>query len=124
MLPLSYTDVYVDDFCNLIQGNACRCRVARHILFHKLLKGDGCWATTKLLLGWIIDTVCQTLELPPHRYKRLCSIFDDLHGAKRPSLKAWQKVLGELGFDPASHLPIGQVGLRLENIFALIKRRS
>jgi hypothetical protein len=84
---LAYTDVYVDDFCNLVQGNARRRRVARRILFHaidevlrpldashafhqepisvkKLLKGDGCWGTTKILLGWLIDTVTQTLDFP------------------------------------------------------------
>jgi hypothetical protein len=116
---LSYTDVYVDDFCNLVQGNARRRRVARRILFHaidevirpldpshefhqepisikKLLKGDGCWSTSKILLGWLINTAKQTLELPPHRYDRLCSIFDDLRGRKRVSLTTWQKVLGEL----------------------------
>jgi hypothetical protein len=71
--PLTYTDVYVDDFCNLVQGNHRRRRIARCLLFHtideilrpldlmhphhqepisvkKLLKGDGCWSTTKLLL--------------------------------------------------------------------------
>jgi hypothetical protein len=103
-----------------VQGNARRHRVARWILFHaidevicplhpthefhqepilikKLLKGDRCWGTTKLLLGWLIDTVRQTLELPPHRYKHLCAIFLDLRaGFKSVSLKAWQKVLGEL----------------------------
>ena len=118
-LPLAYTDVYVDDFCNLVQGNARRRRVARRILFHaidevlrpldashafhqepisvkKLLKGDGCWGTTKILLGWLIDTVTQTLELPPHRHARLQTIFDDLRHRKRVSLKTWQQVLGEL----------------------------
>lgn len=118
-LPLSYTDVYVDDFCNLVQGNARRRRIARRILFHaidevirpldpshdfhqepisikKLLKGDGCWGTSKILLGWLIDTAAQTLTLPPHRYERLCAIFDDLRGRKRVSLKTWQQVLGEL----------------------------
>jgi hypothetical protein len=62
----------------------------------KLLQGDGCWSTSKVMLGWLIDTVRQTLELPPHRYARLCMIFDDLRGARRISLKAWHKVLGEL----------------------------
>jgi hypothetical protein len=118
-LPLSYTNVYVDDFCNLVQGNARRRRIARRILFHaidevihpldpahafhqepisikKLLKGDGCWGTSKVILGWLIDTVNQTLELPPHRYERLCAIFDDLRGCKRVSLKQWQQTLGEL----------------------------
>ena len=146
-LPLSYTDVYVDDFCNLVQGNARRRRIARRILFHaidevirpldpfhefhqepisikKLLKGDGCWGTSKLLLGWLIDTVQQTLELPPHRYDRLCAIFDDL-GAEnaspsRPGNRSWVNsaawcwlsravVAFSAPFKPASSIPIGTV---------------
>jgi hypothetical protein len=132
---------------NLVQGNARWRRIARRILFHaidevirpldpshafhqepisikKLLKGDGCWSTSKVLLGWLIDTVKQTLELPPHRYKRLCAIFDDLRGRKCVSLKTWQQVLGELRsmvlaipggcghsapFKPASSIPIDTV---------------
>jgi hypothetical protein len=35
-LPLSYTNVYVDDFCNLVQGNACQRHIARRILFHAI----------------------------------------------------------------------------------------
>jgi hypothetical protein len=93
-LPLSYTDVYVDDFCNLVQGNARRRRIARRILFHAIDEVIGCWGTSKVILGWLIDTVKQTLELPPHRYERLCATFDDLQGRKRVSLTTWQQVLG------------------------------
>jgi hypothetical protein len=101
----------------LVQGNARRRRIAHRILFHaidevirpldpshafhqeplsikKLLKGDGCWGTSKMILGWLIDTVKQTLELPPHRYEWLCAIFDDLWGRKRVSLKQRQQTLG------------------------------
>jgi hypothetical protein len=106
-LPLSYTEMYIDDFYNLVQGNACHCHVTPHcILFHaiddilhplhsnhpfhqepilvkKLLQGDGCWSTSKVMLGWwLIDMVWQTLELPPHHYSCLCMIFDELRGAR------------------------------------------
>jgi hypothetical protein len=117
--PLNYVDVYVDDFCNLIQGNRRRRRMARRILFHtidevlrpldptqkfqqeptsvkKLRKGDGYWETRKIILGWLIDTLNQTIELPPHRIARLQEIFDSLRGAKRVAVKKWHKVLGEL----------------------------
>jgi hypothetical protein len=30
------------------------------------------------MLGWVIDTVAETLELPPHRLQRLHSLLDDL----------------------------------------------
>jgi hypothetical protein len=33
-------------------------------LSKKLLKGDGCWTTRKVVLGWLLDTVRQTIELP------------------------------------------------------------
>jgi hypothetical protein len=35
-LPLAYTDVYVDDFCNLVQGSPRHCRIAHRILFHAI----------------------------------------------------------------------------------------
>ena len=119
--PLAYVDVFVDDFMQLVQGSRRRRKVARRILMHtideliegtspdhpmrkeplsvsKLQKGDGSWTTRKVLLGWILDTLNQTLELPPHRMERIKAIFDALRGQRRVSVKKWQKVLGELRF--------------------------
>jgi hypothetical protein len=63
----------------------------------KMKKGDTSWATRKVVLGWIIDTVCLTIELPAHRLTRL---FDLLHSIppqqRRISTKKWQKLVGEL----------------------------
>ena len=110
----------MDDLCSLVQGNKRRRRIVRRILMHaidevlqpldpalahihkeptstkKLLQGDGHWDNTKVLLGWLIDTVRQTIHLPQLRYERLCQIFSDLRGTSRVSLKIWCKVLGEL----------------------------
>ena len=118
--PLNYIDVYVDDFTCLCQGNRRRRTVVRRILLHvideilspldparahihkeassvkKLRKGDAYWATRKIFLGWLIDTLRQTIELPAHRYERLKEIFDSLRHKKRTSIKVWQQVLGEL----------------------------
>jgi hypothetical protein len=117
--PLNYTDVYVDDFCNLVQGSRRRRKVVQRHLLHaidevfapldpsstvhkepisvkKLLQGDGCWATSKIILGWLLNADRQTLELPTHRFERLCVIFAELRGAKRVSVKTWHKLLGEL----------------------------
>ena len=55
----------------------------------KFLKGDGSWETRKLILGWIIDTLLGTLELPEHRKERLHTIFDSLRGKRRVSVKKW-----------------------------------
>jgi hypothetical protein len=64
----------------------------------KLLKGDGSWGTRKLMLGWIIDTLAQTIELPEHRKSRIQSLFDELRGKRRVGLRKWQKIIGELRF--------------------------
>jgi len=50
----------------------------------KLRKGDCSWSTIKKVLGWIIDTVAMTMQLPPHRQERLGEIL------------AWHKILSEL----------------------------
>ena len=49
----------------------------------KLLKGDGSWGTRKVILGWVVDTVRQTIELPAHRKAELAEIFEGLKGLKR-----------------------------------------
>jgi hypothetical protein len=63
----------------------------------KLKKGDAHWATTKQILGWLIDTVATTLTLPPHRLERLFEILRSISPEQqRVSLKKWQSILGEL----------------------------
>ena len=86
--PLAAVDVYVDDFIGLGQGSKRRLRNIRGTLFHcldevmrplppddtksrqepasvkKLKKGDACWKTRKIILGWLIDTVAMTVQLP------------------------------------------------------------
>lgn len=119
--PLAHTDVFMDDFIQLGQGGPKRMKaMRRHLLWavdevlatpdvsdtdrneavsmKKLLKGDGAWETRKLILGWIVDTVRQTIELPPHRKLALAEIFADLASAKRVSQRKWQSYLGKLRF--------------------------
>jgi hypothetical protein len=64
----------------------------------KLRKGDGSWSTRKEILGWIINTVRQTIELPAHRKLALAKIFQDLASSRRVSNKTWQRYLGKLQF--------------------------
>ena len=119
--PLSAIDIYVDDFIGLGQGSKQHLRNIRGTLFHcldevmrplspdntkcrqepasikKLKKGDACWGTKKVVLGWLIDTVAMTITLPQHRLERLNSILTDLPRSKhRIALKKWHRVLGEL----------------------------
>lgn len=117
--PVRLNDVYVDDMIYGAQGLEPARQQLRRLLHavdevfrpvddrdseyrqpaasvKKLRKGDAYPGTIKKLLGWILDTLLQTLELPPHRKVRLLAIFDDLHGKDRVSLSQWRKVLGEL----------------------------
>jgi hypothetical protein len=118
---LAQFDVFVDDFIGLGQGDPARLLEIRQVLLHtidklfrsldaqdseyrnepsstkKLGKGDAAWATRKVVLGWVIDTIAMTIELPPHRQERLSEILADIQpGQKRTSVRKWQMVLGEL----------------------------
>ena len=119
--PLSYTDVFVDDFVGAAQQVTNNLQRVRRILLHaiddvlrplepsdppqrrepvsikKLRAGDCSWGTIKLVLGWIIDTENLTIRLPPHRIDRLAEILDSIPRSQhRTSLKKWHQVLGEL----------------------------
>lgn len=113
--------MYVDDFIALAQGSTQACQKVRdHLLtsidqvfrpaltsegrarqepisVKKLAKGDACWATRKEILGWEIDTVAETIQLPTRRLKRLHALLEDYPRTKcRVAVKKWQQVLGEL----------------------------
>ena len=88
---LHTVDVYVDDFLAASQGNRWTRRAAKRLLFtaldqvfrpldstdsvfrqqpaslKKLKKGDGTWATSKVILGWLVDTVNKTITLALHQ---------------------------------------------------------
>jgi hypothetical protein len=118
--PLRKVDVFVDDFVGMAQGNGQQLSAVRRTLLHslddvlrkldefddkhrkepasvkKLLQGDACWGTRKLVLGWIIDTIQMTLELPAHRKDRLLELLHAIPPTQqRISVKKWQQVLGE-----------------------------
>jgi hypothetical protein len=118
---LASFDIYVDDYLGLVQGDHRRQSQVRQVLLHaidqvfrplepgdfegrkeptsvkKLLKGDAYWESRKVMLGWILDTVAMTLELPPHRRLRLQEILAEIPPSqRRTSVRKWHKLLGEL----------------------------
>jgi len=50
------------------------------------------------VLGWILDTSTGTLELTDRRKARISTIFEELRGKRRVSVKKWQRIVGELRF--------------------------
>lgn len=118
--PLGTFDVYMDDFIGLAQGSLQRRTHLRSVMFHtihqvlrkgsatdnprrqepisikKLQKGDAHWDTKKTILGWDIDTIAQTIALPPHRAEKLKATLSIPTTVRRVKVKQWQQVLGEL----------------------------
>ena len=118
---MAFVDVYMDDFVQLVQGNHKDRSTARSILFHsldkvfrplddndpifrreplslkKLKQGDCSWSTKKVVLGWLIDTINNTITLPEHRVLRLKEILDSIPPTQhRTTIDKWHRILGEL----------------------------
>ena len=118
--PCNFVEVYMDDFIMACQLPPFQRTASRNTLFHcidtvlrplatsdiekrkepnstkKLLKGDASWSTVKIVLGWKIDTVRRTIELPEHRATQLLKILDIPRHQHRTSLRKWQSLIGEL----------------------------
>jgi hypothetical protein len=119
--PLVHADVFVDDEILVAQGSHQRLNRVRRQLMHlndrvmrpndvgdeggyrqepmsvkKLKKGDAAWATYKTVLGWDIDSLRKTIELPPHRKARLLHILEQVQGRRRITHKEAYRLLGEL----------------------------
>jgi hypothetical protein len=118
--PVGTTDVFMDDYIQVGQWGPKRMRkLRRHLLeavdqvlaqpgteshrneaisLKKLRTGDSSWTTRKVVLGWVLDTIRQTMELPPHPKLLLANIFQDPQGQKCISRKTWERYLGQLQF--------------------------
>ena len=111
----------MDDFCGLMQGNRWTHRWVKQILLcsldrvfcplddnntafqqepasiKKMKDDDAMWTTSKVILGWLIDTTAKTIALPPHHIERLLETLESIAPDQRTiSTKDWHKVLGEL----------------------------
>jgi hypothetical protein len=98
--PVKLWEVDVDDFIGMVQGSWTHRRHIKRVLLHnldkvfspldhlayikKMRKGDATWATRKIVLGWIIDTVCLTIELPAHRLTRLFELLHSMPPSPAP----------------------------------------
>ncbi|VEU33676.1 unnamed protein product [Pseudo-nitzschia multistriata] len=116
--PVRYWDIYVDDFCGLVQGNKWTRRAVKRALLHsldrvfrpldkedtpyrqepaslkKLKKGDATWATSKIILGWLLNTEHKTISLPPHRVERLRSVLGSIEPRQKyAGVAEWHRLL-------------------------------
>jgi hypothetical protein len=119
--PVKSWEVYVDDFIGMVQGSWGHLRHVKRVLLHnlenifrpfdhhdkkhhqepasvkKMRKGDTAWETQNIVLGWIIDTVRLTIELPAQRVTRL---FELLHSTPPPAPRQHQEVAAAGGRAP------------------------
>jgi hypothetical protein len=120
--PLAQIDIYVNDFIGVAQGSHPFLERVRRTLFEtvdevlhpleetdacanreepisvkKLRKGDGAWNTTKVILGWKLNTLTLTTELTPSKFACLHQILDIPTTQKRAGLQKWQQHSGSSG---------------------------
>jgi len=135
--PISYSDVYMDDFIGLSQPptSITMQRAMLHsidavfrghalpgdaptrtavISTKKLAAGDGTWSTQKVILGWLLDTADMTLRLPTHKAQHLIDIIQAFLPLQRTSRRKWQCLLGGL-----RHLAVAIPGARY--LFSIIQ---
>jgi hypothetical protein len=56
-----------------------RLALSARIHFIKMTdKGNAAWATTKTILGWVVNTLERTITLPAHRIMRLHKVADSI----------------------------------------------
>ena len=60
-------------------------------------QGDATWTTSKVILGWLINTTAKTIALASHHIERLRDILESIAPDQRTiATKDWHKVLDEL----------------------------
>ena len=127
---LHLLEVYIDDFIALIQSTdeeeitrLTRCilqgitdifpppdltggSIEAPISCKKLIE-DGIWATRKGILGWVLDGIAQTIELPTEKCDKLISELQGVQRAKVITVKRLQQLQGKLMFASIG-IPLGK----------------
>jgi hypothetical protein len=134
-------EVFVDDYVALIQADSTTAvrhytRALLHAIHQifpranpgqeaedpvsqkKLIRDkEGVWATRKEILGWIIDGVVRTIELPPDKIDKMTTAIAAVLRRKHCQKKKLQSLLGKLNH-AAFGIPAGR-GL-LQPLYALL----
>lgn len=113
--PISYTDVYINDF--MVSTQRPHHMPTLNTLLHSiesvfhdptptnrrtiistsiLHKGDASFSTGKNILGWTINTHPMTLHLPEHRCHKVTQSISNILAKLRCSRKRWQELIGLL----------------------------
>jgi len=127
---LTLLEVYVDDFSGMVQSTnkAYLTKVTRSLLHAienvfpgpdisgssmgpaistKNIIDEGTWETRKEILGWLIDGIASTIELPPKKAEAILLELKDIRRSKEIAVSALRKIHGKLQFTSIA-LPCGK----------------
>jgi len=138
-------EVYVDDFISLIQAPSLpELQHYMHAILHaihkifplamvtqlphdepialkKLSNGNGLWATTKEILGWVFDVITQCISLPAPKVDALLHELQSLARRNSTSVHDLQRIQGQL-IHAAYGIPNGKA--LLSQLMALIAQHA
>ena len=75
----------------------------------KMTQGDGTWDTMKEILGWIVNGVDFTIQLPPTKCDKITTLIKQVRRMKACPLTKYQELAGKL--QHASFAIVGGKGL-------------
>ena len=64
----------------------------------KKLEEEGAWETRKEILGWLLDGIQKTIQLPPDKCDKLIKILTELSRKRFATIKELQSIQGKLQF--------------------------
>ena len=123
-------EVFLDDFIAIVQStNEKELRRLSRILLHnihkifpgpeitgsnlgppiskKKLEAEGPWSTRKEVLGWLLDGVARTIQLPESKATKITQALKTYGRREVLSLKEFQEIHGKLQFTTIA-IPIGR----------------
>ncbi len=62
----------------------------------KLLQGEGTWSHMKEILGWLVDGLNFTIQLPPDKCKKIAQLITEMRKSKSVPLQTFQELAGKL----------------------------
>lgn len=91
---------------------------------NKKLDEEGAWEVRKEVLGWLLDGIARTIQLPPNKATKLLNELRHLKRQKFASVKDLQKLQGKLQFTSIG-IPLGKPLLSdMDNVITNAERKG
>ena len=75
--------------------------------FPQKLEEEGAWETRKEILGWLLDGIQKTIQLPPDKCDKLLSLLTEISRKSVATVKELQSMQGKLQFASIG-IPLGK----------------